>query len=118
MNTTKFVRSAIKNVRLRLLLVKEIKMQILHVHSDFDEHELHTEVYTSLQEFIHDWVGVNYTYDELQKLDLDDEDYVSEKYCYELIRNGEHIGEWSTDEFWVVLDGKLQQGMGVLNAIR
>lgn len=85
--------------------------QILHVHSDFDEHELHTEIYDSLENFILNRTCVAYTLNELKLVDFEDQDYGDEEYCYNLIKDGEHIGEWSTDELWFVIDGKLQKGL-------
>lgn len=86
--------------------------QILHMHSDFDEHELHTEVYTSLEDFILNRTCVPYTLNELKPVDSEDQDFGDEKFCFNLIKDGYHIGEWYTDELWFAVDGKLQKGLG------
>lgn len=41
-------------------------MEILYINADFDEHELETKRYTSLEEFTCDLIGVNYSLTELR----------------------------------------------------
>lgn len=86
-------------------------MEILYINADFDEHELETKRYTSLEEFTCDRIGINYSLTELREMADDPEGYPDEAFIYELITSGCYVGEWSTEEVWFIKDGKFSQGL-------
>lgn len=85
-------------------------MQLLYINSDFDEHELETKVYTSVEDFVKDRIGVAYNIKDLEIL-AEDIDNTDEIFVLELLNTGSHEGEWSTEEVWTIEDGKLYQGL-------
>ena len=85
-------------------------MQLLYINSDFDEHELETKVYTSIEDFVKDRVGIAYNITDLEVL-AEDRDNMDEIFVLELIKTGSHEGQWSTEEVWLLENGKFKQGI-------
>jgi len=85
-------------------------MQLLYINSDFDEHELETKVYTSIEDFVKDRIGIAYNITDLEVL-AEDRDNMDEIFVLELIKTGSHEGQWSTEEVWLLENGKFKQGI-------
>lgn len=85
-------------------------MQILYINADFDEHELETKVYSSIEDFVKDRIGIAYNITDLEIL-AEDSDNMDEIFVLELLKTGSHEGEWSTEEVWLPEDGKFKQGI-------
>lgn len=86
-------------------------MQILYINSDFDEHELETKLYTSIEDFVKDRIGIAYDTDQLKELSEEPDENLDEAFVLELILSGYHVGEWSTEEVRFIKDGKFRQGL-------
>lgn len=93
-----------------MIIYKEKGMQILYINADFDEHGLETKVYDSVESFVEDRIGIAYSFLELEVL-AEDEDDVDVVFVLNLLKDGCYVGEWSTEEVWVIKDGKLEQGV-------
>lgn len=85
-------------------------MQLLYINADFDENGLETKIYDSIESFVEDRIGFAYSILELEVL-AEDEDNVDEVFALDLLKNGSHEGEWSTEEVWLIEDGKFKQGI-------
>lgn len=87
-------------------------MQILYINADFDEHGLETKVYDSIESFVEDRIGIAYSISELEVLaEKSEDEYGDEIFILNLLKDGCYEGEWSTEEVWVIKDGKLKQGV-------
>ena len=89
-------------------------MQLLYINADFDEHGLDTKIYDSIESFVQDRVGIAYSLLELESFaneEDEDEEYFDEVFVLNLLKNGLHEGEWSTEEVWSIEDCKLKQGI-------
>ena len=89
-------------------------MQLLYINADFDENGLETKIYDSIESFVQDRVGITYGLLELESFaneEDEDEEYFDEVFVLNLLKNGLHEGEWSTEEVWSIEDGKLKQGI-------
>ena len=87
-------------------------MQLLYINSDFDENELQTQIYNSIEDFVKDRIGIVYNLETLRELSEDgEEEYPDEVFVLELLLSGFHEGEWSTEEVWVIKDGNFKQGL-------
>lgn len=86
-------------------------MQLLYIDSDFDENELKTRVYESVEFFVEDRIGIGYTLSELRELAQEPDENPDEAFVLDLLLSGSHEGEWSTEEVWVIKDGELIQGL-------
>lgn len=89
-------------------------MQLLYINADFDENGLETKIYDSIESFVQDRIGIAYSLLELEAFaneDDEDEEYLVEVFVLNLLKNGSHEGEWSTEEVWLIEDGKFKQGI-------
>lgn len=89
-------------------------MQLLYINADFDENWLEIRVYDSIESFVQDRIGIAYSLLELEAFaneDDEDEEYLVEVFVLNLLKNGSHEGEWSTEEVWLIEDGKFSQGI-------
>ena len=89
-------------------------MQLLYINADFDYYGLKTKIYDSIESFVQDRIGIAYSLLELEafaKEDDEDEEYLYEVFVLNLLKNGSHEGEWSTEEVWLIEDGKFTQGI-------
>ena len=89
-------------------------MQLLYINADFDENELDTKIYDSIESFVKGRIGIAYSLLELEafaKEDDEDEEYLDEVFVLNLLKSGSHEGEWSTEEVWLIEDGKFKQGI-------
>ena len=89
-------------------------MQLLYINADFDENGLETKIYDSIESFVKGRIGIAYSLLELEafaKEDDEDEEYIDEVFVLNLLKNGSHEGEWSTEEVWLIEDGKFTQGI-------
>lgn len=85
-------------------------MQLLYINADFDENGLETKIYDSIESFVEDRIGIAYSVLELEVL-AEDEDNADEVFVLDLLKNGSYEGEWSTEEVWLIEDGKFKQGI-------
>jgi len=85
-------------------------MQLLYINADFDENGLETKIYDSIESFVEDRIGIAYSVLELEVL-AEDEDDVDVVFVLDLLKTGSHEGEWSTEEVWLIEDGKFKQGI-------
>ena len=85
-------------------------MQILYICSDFDEHELETKVYSSVESFVEDRIGIAYNITQLEEVS-EDCDNVDERFILQLLREGSVVGEWHTEEVWVISGDQFVQGI-------
>ena len=85
-------------------------MQLLYINAGFDENVLETKIYESIEEFVEHRIGIAYNIKDLEILS-EDSDNVDEIFVLELLKEGSHEGEWSTEEVWFIEDGKLYQGL-------
>lgn len=85
-------------------------MQLLYINADFDENGLETKIYDSIESFVEDRIGITYSVLELEVL-VEDENNADEVFVLDLLKNGSHEGEWSTEEVWLIEDGKFKQGI-------
>ena len=89
-------------------------MQLLYINADFDENGLETKIYDSIESFVQDRIGIAYSVLELEAFSTEDdeyEEYLVEVFVLNLLKNGSHEGEWSTEEVWLIEDGKFKQGI-------
>ena len=89
-------------------------MQLLYINADFDENGLETKIYDSIESFVKGRIGIAYSLLELKvfaKEDDEDEEYLDEVFVLNLLKSGSHEGEWSTEEVWLIEDGKFKQGI-------
>lgn len=86
-------------------------MQLLYINANFDENGLETKVYDSIESFVEDRIGIAYSVLELEVLAEVGEDNVDEVFVLDLLKTGSHEGEWSTEEVWLIEDGKFKQGI-------
>ena len=89
-------------------------MQLLYINADFDENGLETKVYDSIESFVQDRIGIAYSLLELEAFaneEDEDEEYLDEVFVLNLLKSGSHEGEWSTEEVWLIEDGKFKQGI-------
>lgn len=86
-------------------------MQLLYINADFDENGLETKVYETLEFFVEDRIGIGYTLSELRELSQDPDENPDEAFVLDLLLSGSHEGEWSTEEVWLIEDGKFKQGI-------
>ena len=92
-------------------------MQLLYINADFDENGLETKIYDSIESFVEDRIGIAYSLLELEAFaneedeEDEDEEYLDEVFVLNLLKNGSHEGEWSTEEVWLIEDGKFSQGI-------
>ena len=89
-------------------------MQLLYINADFDYNGLKTKIYDSIESFVKGRIGIAYSLLELEafaKEDDEDEEYLDEVFVLNLLKNGSHEGEWSTEEVWLIEDGKFTQGI-------
>ena len=83
-------------------------MQLLYINADFDENGLETKIYDSIESFVQDRIGIAYSLLELEAFaseEDEDEEYLDEVFVLNLLKNGSHEGEWSTEEVWLIEDG-------------
>lgn len=85
-------------------------MQILYICSDFDEHELETKVYSSVERFVEDRIGIAYSITQLEEIS-EDCNNVDERFVLQLLREGSVVGEWHTEEVWVISGDQFVQGI-------
>ena len=93
-------------------------MQLLYINADFDENGLETKVYDSIESFVQDRIGIAYSLLELEAFaseEDEDEEYLDEVFVLNLLKSGSHEGEWSTEEVWLIEDGKFSQGIQELD---
>ena len=89
-------------------------MQLLYINADFDDHGLGTKIYESIESFVQDRIGISYSLLELEAIaseNDEDEEYLDEVFVLNLLKSGLHEGEWSTEEVWLIEDGKFKQGV-------
>ena len=89
-------------------------MQLLYINSDFDENCLETKVYDSIESFVQGRIGIAYSLLELESFaseEDEDEEYLDQVFVLNLLKSGSHEGEWSTEEVWIIEDGRLYQGL-------
>lgn len=87
-------------------------MQLLYINADFDENGLETKIYESIESFVQDRIGIAYSLLELEAFaSEEDEEYSDEVFVLNLLKSGSHEGEWSTEEVWLIEDGKFTQGI-------
>ncbi len=86
-------------------------MQLLYINADFDENGLETKIYDSIESFVEDRIGIAYSVLELEVLAEVGEDNADEVFVLDLLKTGSHEGEWSTEEVWLIEDGKFKQGI-------
>lgn len=89
-------------------------MQLLYVTANFDENGLETKIYDSVESFVEDRIGIAYSLLELESFaseEDEDEEYLDEVFVLDLLKTGSHEGEWSTEEVWLIEDGKFKQGI-------
>lgn len=85
-------------------------MQLLYINANFDENGLETKIYDSIESFVEDRIGIAYSVLELEVLAVG-EDNGDEVFVLDLLKTGSHEGEWSTEEVWLIEDGKFKQGI-------
>ena len=85
-------------------------MQLLYINADFCANVLETKIYESIEDFVEYRIGIAYNIKDLEILS-EDSDNVDEIFVLNLLKEGSHEGEWSTEEVWVIKDGKLCQGL-------
>ena len=89
-------------------------MQLLYINADFYYNGLKTKIYDSIESFVKGRIGIAYSLLELEafaKEDDEDEEYLDEVFVLNLLKSGSHEGEWSTEEVWLIEDGKFKQGI-------
>jgi hypothetical protein len=89
-------------------------MQLLYINADFDEKGLETKIYDNIESFVQDRIGIAYSLLELEAFANEDdeyEEYLDEAFVLNLLKNGSHESEWSTEEVWLIEDGKFTQGI-------
>ena len=87
-------------------------MQLLYINADFDEHGLETKIYDSVESFVQDRIGIAYSLLNLESFANEEgEEYSDELFVLNLLKSGLHEGEWSTEEVWLIEDGKFKQGI-------
>ena len=61
-----------------------------------------------------DRIGIAYSLLELESFaseEDEDEECLDEVFVLNLLKSGSHEGEWSTEEVWIIEDGRLYQGL-------
>ena len=89
-------------------------MQLLYINADFDENGLDTKIYESVESFVQNRIGIAYSLLELEafaKEEDEDEGYLDEVFVLNLLKSGSRENEWSTEEVWLIEDGKFTQGI-------
>ena len=89
-------------------------MKVLYINADFDEYGLETKIYESIESFVQDRIGISYSLLELEafaKEEDEDEEYLDEVFVLNLLKSGSHEDWWSTEEVWLIEDGKFSQGI-------
>ena len=87
-------------------------MQLLYINADFDENGLETKIYDSIESFVQDRIGIAYSLLELEAFASEEyEEYLDEVFVLNLLKNGSHEDWWSTEEVWLIEDGKFKQGI-------
>ena len=82
----------------------------LYISEDYDERELHTEVFSTIEDFIYDYTGCKYSLQELEKLDYDTGFYTSENRCLILIKYGFWSGVGTEQELYSI-SSKVEMGL-------
>ena len=107
-------RKCEKTRKVKKVIIQEFDMQLLYINADFDENGLETKIYESIESFVQDRIGIAYSLLELEAFaseDDEDEEYLDEVFVLNLLKSGSHEGEWSTEEVWLIEDGKFTQGI-------
>ena len=87
-------------------------MQLLYINADFDKYGLDTKIYDSIESFVQARIGIAYNLLELEAFAKEeDEEYLDEVFVLNLLKNGSHEDWWSTEEVWLIEDGKFKQGI-------
>lgn len=86
-------------------------MKILYINADFDEHGLETKMYETIESLVRDRIGIGYSLEKLKTLAQEPEENPDEVFVLELLLSGQHEGEWSTEEVWIIQDGVFKQGL-------
>lgn len=79
----------------------------LHVLADFDENEIHSKVYNTLDEFVEERSDQFTLYAELEQYineceANEEEPEYCEKSLYDLINEGDAEGEWDSEVFYEI----------------
>lgn len=83
----------------------------LHIRADFDENDLTSKLYGTLDEFVEHRSDQFTLFSELEQYIKDceneeeDPEYC-EEYLYKLIVDGYNSGEWDSEEFYEIVDSK------------
>ena len=92
-------------------------MQLLYINADFYYNGLKTKIYDSIESFVKGRIGIAYSLLELEAFakeddeDDEDEEYLDEVFVLNLLKSGSHEDWWSTEEVWLIEDGKFKQGI-------